>query len=444
MVATVFIALVVATSILLMLLRPRGIAEVWWVCGGALALVVLRFIPLRLAAAAVAKGADVYFFLAGMMLLSETARSHGVFEWASSVAVRSARGSSVRLFTTLYAVGTAVTIFMSNDATAVVLTPAILVAVRKAKVDPLPHLFVCAFIANAASFVLPISNPANLVVFRGAMPSLGHWFEAFALPSALSIATTYAVLRWVFRHPLASKLEAQSEAEALARGGRWALAGVGLVTVALLAASAPGAELGLPTFVAALTVAAAVSFAARRNPVPLFREISWSTLALVAGLFVLVEAAETIGAVGIMRRGLTWAEALPHGLGMLAVGFAVGTGNNVVNNLPLGLLVGATVQQAHPPVLLVHAALIGVDLGPNLALTGSLATILWLIALRKEKLDVSFGQFLKVGVLVMPTALAAATLGSLVASALGAGEGGQPASAGLAVPRPISTPENHP
>ena len=444
MVATVITALVVATSILLMLLRPRGLAEVWWVCGGALSLVVLRLIPLRLAASAVAKGGDVYFFLAGMMLLSEIARRHGVFDWLSSVAVRSARGSSTRLFTTLYAVGTAVTIFMSNDATAVVLTPAVLVAVRKAKVDPLPHLFVCAFIANAASFVLPISNPANLVVFRGAMPSLGRWFEAFALPSALSIAATYVVLRWIFRRPLAGKLEAQGEVQPLSRGGRWALAGVGLVSVALLAASALGADLGLPTFAAALTVAAAVSFAARRNPLPLFREISWSTLALVAGLFVLVEAAETIGALRITRIGLTSAESLPRGLGMLAVSFAVGVGNNAVNNLPLGLLVGATVQQAHPPVPLAHAALIGVDLGPNLALTGSLATILWLIALRKEKLDVSFRQFLRVGVLVMPTALAAATLGSLVASALGAGEGGQPSSASLTVPRPISTPENHP
>jgi Na+/H+ antiporter NhaD/arsenite permease-like protein len=73
-----------------------------------------------------------------------------------------------------YAVGTIVTIFMSNDATAVVLTPAILTAVRKAKVEPLPYLFVCAFVANAASFLLPISNPANLVVFHNDMPPLGR------------------------------------------------------------------------------------------------------------------------------------------------------------------------------------------------------------------------------------------------------------------------------
>jgi Na+/H+ antiporter NhaD/arsenite permease-like protein len=91
-----------------------------------------------------------------------------------------------------------------NDATAVVLTPAILVAIRKARVAPLPYLFACAMIANAASFVLPISNPANLVVFRLQMPPLGRWLLSFGLPSILSIAATYLVLRFVFRRELAA------------------------------------------------------------------------------------------------------------------------------------------------------------------------------------------------------------------------------------------------
>ena len=89
---------------------------------------------------------------------------------------------------------------MSNDATAVVLTPAILSAVRKAKVQPLPNLFACALIANAASFVLTISNPANLVVFHGGgLPPLGRWLLSFGVPSLLSIAATYAVMRFLFR-----------------------------------------------------------------------------------------------------------------------------------------------------------------------------------------------------------------------------------------------------
>ena len=100
---------------------------------------------------------------------------------------------AARLFTLVYGIGTLVTIFMSNDATAVVLTPAILTAVRKAKVEPLPYLFACALIANAASFVLPISNPANLVVFHQGMPPLGQWLLSFGVPSLLSIVRD---LRW--------------------------------------------------------------------------------------------------------------------------------------------------------------------------------------------------------------------------------------------------------
>ncbi len=83
----------------------------------------------------------------------------------------------------------------------------------------------------------------------------------------------------------------------------------------------------------------------------------------------------------------------------------VAVGNNLVNNLPLGLIAGATLQAARATDLIAHAVLIGVDLGPNLSVTGSLATILWLLALRKEKLDVSFWRFLRVGAIAMPVAL---------------------------------------
>jgi len=85
-----------------------------------------------------------------------------------------ARGSAKRLFLIIYVVGALVTVLLSNDATAVVMTSAVYAATRTAQVEPLPYLFICAFIANAASFVLPIGNPANLVVFGGQMPALSE------------------------------------------------------------------------------------------------------------------------------------------------------------------------------------------------------------------------------------------------------------------------------
>src|SRR5271156_2070576 len=280
-VAPILLPAIVGVSILLMLIRPRGIAEVYWIGGGAVLLVVLRLVSFDLAEKAIARGSDVYFFLIGMMLLSELAREHGVFDWLSSVAVRSAKGSCARLFTLVYGVGTLVTIFMSNDATAVVLTPAILAVIRKARVAPLPYLFACAMIANAASFVLPISNPANLVVFRSSMPPLGRWLASFGLPSILSIAATYLILRFVFRKELADGTQERDGAKPLSANGKIVLGGIASMVAVLLMASALGRDLGLPTCLAALVVTAVVCIKARRSPWTLMKEISWSTIALV-------------------------------------------------------------------------------------------------------------------------------------------------------------------
>jgi arsenical pump membrane protein len=416
----VLLFLIVAVSILLMLIRPRGIPEVYWVGGGAILLIVLRLIPLKLAGKAAAEGADVYLFLVGMMLLSELAREHGVFEWLSSVALRGSHGSSARLFTLVYGVGTLVTVFMSNDATAVVLTPAILAAIRKAKVAPLPHLFACAMIANAASFVLPISNPANLVVFHASMPPLGRWLVSFGLPSILSTVATYLVLRFIFRKELADSTEEGDDAKPLSANGKIVLGGIASMVGVLLTASALDRNLGLPTCLAALTITAVVCIKARRNPWSLMKEISWATIALVAGLFIMVEAVQSMGALKLTQAAFRDVQRLAPALAALATGLVVGIANNLVNNLPLGLLAGATLHAAHARGLIANAVLIGVDLGPNLSVTGSLATILWLIALRKEKLDVSGWDFFKVGAIAMPVALIAAIGGAILMQMLGA------------------------
>lgn len=410
----VLLLAIVALSIVLMLVRPRDIAEVWWIGGGAVLLLVLRLVPLPLAGKAVAEGTDVYLFLIGMMLLSELAREHGVFDWVAAKAVRNAGGKCSRLFALVYGVGVLTTVFMSNDATAVVLTPAVLTAVRKADVEPMPHLFACAMIANAASFVLPISNPANLVVFHNGMPPLGRWLLSFFVPSLLSIGATFLVLRLYFRKDLCTEIRAKTEDAQLDSDGKLVIGGLVLVIVVLLTASAFNRDLGLPTCLAAVVIALVVSLRAKQNPLLLFKEISWPTLLLVAGLFVMVDAVEQIGALHYAQAALGWAEHLSLVSAAFGISMVVGIANNLVNNLPLGLIAGATVQAQHLHGLLANSVLVGVDLGPNLSVTGSLATILWLLAMRKEKLNVSAWTFLRAGAVAMPVAMIAAVAGLLV------------------------------
>jgi len=398
------------------IVRPWNLPEFIWAVAGAALLIVLQLLPWPDALAAGGKGMDVYFFLIGMMLLAEVARQEGLFGWLAAQAVRHSQGSAKRLFLIVYVVGTIVTVLLSNDATAVVLTPAVYAATRAARVEPLPYLFVCAFIANAASFVLPISNPANLVVFGAQMPQLSEWLHTFALPSIVAIVVTYAVLRLTQRRALEAAVAAVGDIAPLRRGGQLAALGIAMTAVVLLAASAQGSDLGLPTFIAGAIVTTLVLIISRRSPLPLLKDISWSVLPLVAGLFILVEGLNRTGVLPALAGVLKQASTDSPQLTSWIVGIVAAVASNLVNNLPMGLIAATTTQIAQVPTHVTGATLIGVDLGPNLSVTGSLATILWLIALRREGEHVGALAFLKLGLVVMPPALLLSLLALSVTS----------------------------
>ena len=411
--------IVVGVATALVIVRPFAWPEAIWAVAGVVLLVALGLLPAGAALSGIGRGTDVYLFLTGMMLLSELARREGLFDWLAALATAHSRGSPTRLFALIYAAGTLVTIFLSNDATAVVLTPAVAAAARTAKVErPLPYLFICAFIANAASFVLPISNPANLVVFGGGhMPPLLQWLQTFALPSTLSIGATYAVLFLTQRTSLrGEQVATEIERPTLSASGKVAATGIVLTAIVLVAASSVGTDLGLPTLAAAFATAAAILVPKREGPVDTIRDIAWGVLPLVAGLFVLVEALDRTGVIRLLSGQLREAASAAPREAAAGAGAIVAVVANLVNNLPAGLVAGSAVQGAEVSRRVGAAILIGVDLGPNLSVTGSLATILWLGALRREGLRVGTWQFLKLGALVMPPALILAIAGLLLAT----------------------------
>jgi len=407
MLATGAIWAICAATTAAVIARPLRWPEAIWAVLGAALLLVFGLMPVEAALGAVGKGLDVYLFLIGMMLLSETAREQGLFDWVAATAAINAKGSGARLFLLVYVTGVVTTALLSNDATAVVLTPAVFAAAKKARAEPLPLLFACALIANAASFVLPISNPANLVLYGGKMPPLGQWFGSFALPSLAAVLVTYGMLRWAERARISGDCTRDVERDALSTGGKAAFAGIAATAVLLIVMSAFDLPLGLPTGLAGVAITLGLCALTRRSPLKLARSVSWSVLPLVAGLFVLVEALDRTGVIALVASMLHTAAADPV-KGAAAAGTILAFASNLMNNLPAGLVASTAVTQAHPPRLIVDALLIGVDLGPNLSVTGSLATILWLQAIRREGEDVGFWRFLKVGVVTMAPALAAA------------------------------------
>lgn len=409
----IIIWIIAFLSIAGVIIRPFNLPEAVWAAGGAILLIICRLILPSEGITGILKGTDVYLFLSGMMLLAETAREEKLFDWLAAYATNMAKGSSNRLFLLIYLVGIVVTAFLSNDATAVVLTPAVAAAAKAAKVkNPLPYLLICAFIANAASFVLPISNPANLVIYASRMPTLSQWLQQYILPSAFAIIATYFMLYFTQRNVLKQQIEKSISIPVLSPGGKTALWGIAATAIILLVASALDIQLGLPTAITGILTSAIVIIRAKKNPWTVIKGVSWSVLPLVAGLFVIVEALNKTGVTQMLTTILQQSITQSVNKTVWSSSFVIAFVCNLMNNLPAGLIAGNVVQSGHVPEMVKSAVLIGVDLGPNLSITGSLATILWLVALRREGITVSAWAFLKLGSLIMTIALLFA-IGSL-------------------------------
>jgi len=294
-----------------------------------------------------------------------------------------------------------------------VLTPAVACVVKAAKVkDPLPYLYICAFVANAASFVLPISNPANLVINGTDMPTLLVWLGRYIVPSAVAVISTFALLFITQKSKLTGRIDSDVEIPFLGHGGRMALAGIFITVGVLITASMWGVELGMPTAITGILTYLVVVLVARKGAREILSHISWSVLPLVAGLFVIVEALSKAGITRVLSDFLTETASRSATEAVWLGGLCTAFLCNLMNNLPAGLVAGNVMQVSNTPEIVKSAVLIGIDLGPNLSVTGSLATILWLLVLRREGITVGAWQFLKLGWLLMTVPLVL-TLASL-------------------------------
>lgn len=400
---------IAAATIALMLVRPWRLGEWIWPVLGAAALVALRLLSGKQAADAASDGLDVYAFLVGMLALAELARVQGVFDWITGELVVRARGRAGHLFAWLFVIAIAVTALLSNDGTILLLTPAAIALSRAARIPPLPFAYAVAFIANAGSCILPISNPANLVVFSP-LPHLVPWLESFGAPSAAALACTYAVLRWWCSRDLAQTYAPQDARAPLSSVGRLTLIVVTIALALLVAAAGFGLTVGYIAFALGAISVTIVVLRDRATLAPLVREAPWSVILLVAGLFVIVRALDTTGALEWARMLLRQASAMQPVLGRLYAGGAVTLGDTIVNNLPAAVVVRYALHAQGIAPQVAHAALVAIDVGPNLSISGSLATLLWVMMLRREGIEINAWRFLALGAAVTVPSLIAALL----------------------------------
>jgi len=343
-----------------------------------------------------------------MMALAEFARVEGVFDWIATRAVRLAGGSRARLLALVYAAGVVTTTFLSNDATIVVLTPAVLAALARTDADPLPYVVACALVANAASFTLPIANPSNLLFFADGMPPLAAWLSSFALAALAAVVLTYGALPLLFRRALDAPLGVR-DGDALAPRPP-ALAMLAVSAIVLVVVASRAGALGSVTFALGIAATLVAITRERAAAAAIARGIAWPVVVLTAGLFVIVEALDLAGAGALPRMLFAWGAHAPAPLAKLGVAVAAALASNVVNNLPVAMDLGRYVGGSHPNAGLTAAALVGVNVGPNFTVNGSLATLLWLAILRRHGVPMTAWRFAAVGAAATPLPLLAAAV----------------------------------
>ncbi len=405
-------------TVALILVRPRRLPEPAAALAGAGLMLALGLVGPRDALAAVAGSWNVLLFFLGLMVTAFAAERAGVFDAAAHLVARLAGGSGRRLLVWVYLLGTVVTALLSNDATALLLTPVVFTLAQRLKLPPLPYAYACALSANAASFILPVSNPANLLVMAGAPLTLQAFVERLWLPSVAANVVTLAGLLALTWTTLGGRFVV-APSEPSGRRVWLGVFGLVLLVAAYLGSDALGWPLGVVACVGGLLLTVLDAFSARFEPRELLREVPWGVLVLLAGLTVVVEGLVSSGVTGPATEALAALAGLNVGnasaganIGGVVVGLGTAVLSNVVNNLPMALIVAAALRDLDPMEAqrLVAGAIVGIDLGPNLTTVGSFATMLWLMLLRRRGLDISARSYARVGLLLTPPALLAALL----------------------------------
>lgn len=390
--------------------HPRRRVEALVSVAAAALVVVAGLVPLGEAGDTVRELAPVVGFLVAILVVADVCARAGLFA-ATGALLRG--GGAVRLLTVAFGLAAAVTAVLSLDATVVLLTPVVVAAAAASGVPSRPAAYACLRMANSASLLLPVSNLTNLL----ALPSLGLTFTGFALTMAPVLAVVlvveYAGLRLLFRRDLS--VPARPAAAAAVPLPVVPTVVVALMLVGFAVTSPLGVE---PVWVAAVAAAVLVGWAARRGLLKLGEaaaaaHLEFALLVLALGVVVAALANGFLGeAVGeLVPREASYAGLL--GVAVLATVLA-----NTLTNLSATLLLVPLVAPLGDTAVL--AALLGLNVGSGLTLSGSLANLLWRRTLEggggADERTTSLREFHRVSLLLTPvTLLAAVTALHLVA-----------------------------
>ena len=404
--------LIFLATLALVIWQPRGVGIGWSASAGAavalLAGVIhMSDIPIVWHIVWNATGAFVAVIIISLLL-----DRAGFFEWAALHVARWGGGNGRRLFVMLVLLGAAVAALFANDGAALILTPiviAMLAALRFSPRATLAFVMAAGFIADTASLSLVVSNLVNIVSVDYFGIGFARYAAVMAPVNLVSVAATLAALVWFFKKDIPAdydlaQLKRPEEAihdRATFVTGWWVLA-------MLLAGFFGLDKVGIPiSAVATVGAALLLAVAARGHRIStreVLRGAPWQVVVFSLGMYLVVYGLRNAGLTDYLTAVLN--RCAEHGIwgAALGTGFITAILSSIMNNMPT-VLVGALAidaTSAHGVVreAMVYANVIGADLGPKITPIGSLATLLWLHVLSTKNIQISWGYYFRIGILL--------------------------------------------
>jgi len=340
-----------------------------------------------------------------VMVTAAAARRLGVLERLGEGIFRRRDLTPRQLMLRVFVLGVATASLLSNDAAILVLTPLVLVLVKKRYPDAPQLLVPFAFSVFVAAGVAPlvVSNPMNMVVASYANINFNQYAFWMAPIALVGWVVAFPVLLWLFRRPIrAAQIGAAPRAAVEPFTGAQKMMLLLLFTVVAAYPVVAAFNGSLIWVVSVAGATAALVLVVRQSRVSarelLAKEVAWKVLIFLLAIFVLGIGLRNVGLVDRLAAHYT-------GQGVAAIGVTAAMGSAVLNNHVMAIMNMLALEGTPGSGRReLFAILVGGDLGPRLLPIGSLAGLMWLDLCRISGVEISLRRFVTVGVaLTIPT-----------------------------------------
>ncbi|MCP8896486.1 arsenic transporter [Shinella daejeonensis] len=416
------LAIFVATLVLV-IWQPRGLGIGWAALIGAAVALLTGVVGWADVGTVWDIVWDATFTFVALIIISLILDEAGFFSWAALHVARWGGGNGRRLFPLIIILGAAIAAVFANDGAALLLTPIVLAILLRLDFPPtaaLAFTVACGFVADTTSLPLVVSNLVNIVTANYFGISFGRYAAVMVPVNFVSLAATLLVLSFWFRRDIlvtyrVDELEEPRHAIHDHAVFRTAFPLLGLLLVAYFVTGPMGVPISFVTGAAALVLLAVAGrwFPSETSPVvpiaKVLRGAPWQIVLFSIGMYLVVYGLGNAGLTDMAANILLWLAAQGTFIATVGTGFVVAVLASVMNNMPATLVGALAIDRADVPAftqeLMVYANVIGNDLGPKFTPIGSLATLLWLHVLAQKGQRITWGQYMKVGLILTPPVL---------------------------------------